>query len=70
MLQLGRRLAGELASEAINPETALTMADRFALATLALAVDLEVSARAGVEPIAEAREILAVALARIEAAAT
>ena len=69
MLQLGRRVAGELAGEAIDPETALTMADRLALATLALAVDLEVSARAGVEPVAEARDVLAEALARIEAAA-
>ncbi len=66
-LQLGRLVAAELAGEAIDPEADLTMADRLALATLALAVDLEVSRRAGVEPIAEAREILAGALARIEA---
>ena len=68
-LQLGRRVAAELAGEAIDAEADLTMADRLALATLALAVDLEVSRRAGVEPIAEAREILASALARIEAEA-
>ena len=68
-LQLGRRVAAELAGEAIDPEADLTMADRLALATLALAVDLEVSCRAGVEPIAEARETLAGALARIEATA-
>ena len=45
------------------------MADRLALATLALAVDLEVSARAGVEPCPNARDMLAAALAEIEATA-
>ena len=69
VLQLGRRVAGELAREAIDPVANLTMADRLALATLALAVDLEVSRRAGVEPVADAREVLAGALARIEATA-
>jgi hypothetical protein len=66
MLQAGRLVAAELAGEAIDPEAVLTMADRLALATLALAVDLEASRRAGVEPVAEAREVLAGALARLE----
>ena len=65
-LQLGRRVAAELAHEATDPTADLTMADRLALATLALAVDLEASRRAGVEPISGAREMLAGALARIE----
>lgn len=67
-LQLGRRVAAELAGDAVDPAADITMADRIALAALALAVDIEVSARAGVEPIAGAREALAGALARIEAA--
>lgn len=67
VLQLGRRVAAELAGEAIDPAADRTMADRLALATLALAVDLEASRRAGVEPVAEACEVLAGALARIEA---
>ena len=67
VLQLGRRVAAELAGEATSPASDLSMADRLALATLALAVDLEASRRAGIEPVAEAREVLAGALARIEA---
>ena len=62
VLRAGRRVAAELAGEATNPTADLTMSDR-----LALAVDLEASRRAGVEPVAEAREVLAGALARIEA---
>ena len=69
MLRAGRRVAAELAGEAVDPEADLTMADRLALATLALAVDLEASRRAGVEPVPKAREVLAGALARIEATA-
>ena len=69
MLRAGRLVAAELAGEAIDPEAVLTMADRLALATLALAVDLEVSARAGVEPCPNARDMLAAALAEIEATA-
>ena len=69
ILRAGRLVATELAGEAIDPEAVLTMADRLALATLALAVDLEASRRAGVEPVPEAREVLAGALARIEATA-
>ena len=69
VLQIGRRVAAELAHEAVDPAADLTMADRLALATLALAVDIEVSARVGVEPVAEAREVLADTLARIEATA-
>ena len=67
MLRAGRLVAAELAGEAIDPEAVLTMSDRLALAALALAVDLEASRRAGVEPVAEAREVLAGALTRIEA---
>ena len=69
VLQVGRRIAAELAHEAVDPTADLTMADRLALATLALAVDLEASRRAGVEPVPEAREVLAGALAHIEATA-
>ena len=69
VLQVGRRVAAELAGEAVDPVADLTMADRLALATLALAVDLEASRRAGVEPVPEAREVLADTLARIEATA-
>ena len=69
MLRTGRLMAAELAGEAVDPAADLTMADRLALAALALAVDPEASRRAGVEPVAEAREVLAGALARIEATA-
>ncbi len=69
MLQAGRRVASDLAAEGVDPAADLTMADRLALATLALAVDLEVSARAGVEPCPNARDMLAAALAEIEATA-
>ena len=67
VLRTGRLVAAELAREAIDPLATLTMADRLALAALALAVDLEASRRAGVEPVAEARDMLATALAEIEA---
>ena len=66
MLRAGRLVAAELAGKAIDPNAVLTMADRIALATLALAVDLEVSTRAGVEPCANAHDMLANALAEIE----
>ena len=70
MLRAGRLVAAELAGEAVDPEATLTMADRLALATLALAVDLEASLRAGVEPCTtKAREWLADALAEVEATA-
>ena len=69
MLRAGRLVAAELAGEAIDPLATLTMADRLALATLALAVDLEASRRAGVQPCPNARDMLAGALAEIEATA-
>ena len=69
MLQAGRRVASDLAAEGVDPAADLTMADRLALCALALAVDLEVSARAGVEPCPNARDMLAGALAEIEATA-
>ena len=69
MLRAGRLVAAELAGEAIDPEAVLTMADRLALCALSLAIDLEVSARAGVEPCPQARDMLAGALAQIEAMA-
>jgi hypothetical protein len=70
MLRAGRLIAAELAGEAIDLEAVLTMADRLALATLSLAIDLEVSARAGVEPCTiTARAWLADELALIEATA-
>ena len=69
MLLLGRRVAAELAVEAIGPGSALSMADRMALATLALAVEAEAARRAGAEPFTvEALPLLAAALARIEIA--
>ena len=69
MLRAGRLVAAELAGEAVDRAADLTMADRLALATLALAIDLEVSARAGVDPCPNARDMLAGALAEIEATA-
>lgn len=69
VLQLGRRVAAELADQAVNPASHITMADRFALAALSLAVDAEAAQRAGFEPLtAEALPALASALARIERA--
>ncbi|MGI4941000.1 MAG: hypothetical protein ACRYHQ_10645 [Janthinobacterium lividum] len=50
VLHKGRRIAAELAGEACDPGSDLTMVDRLALATLSLAVDIEASRRAGVEP--------------------
>ncbi len=73
VLRVGRRLAAELAGEAIDPATALTMADRLALATLALAlaVDVEASRRAGVAPLDhEVRPMLAAALTDLERQST
>ena len=69
MLQAGRRVASDLAAEGLNPAAGLTMADRLALCALALAVDLEASRRAGVEPCPHARDLLAGALAEVEATA-
>lgn len=67
VLQKGRRIAAELAGEACDPASPLRRVDRLALATLALAVDVEASRLAGVEPLtAVARTGLADALARIE----
>ncbi len=69
VLQLGRRVAAQLAGEAVDPAAALTMADRYALATLALAVEAEAAQRAEVEPAtAEMLPLLAADLARIERA--
>ena len=71
VLRLGRRVAAELAREAVNPAATLTMADRLALATLALAVDVEASRRAGVAPLDhEVQPMLAAALADIEQKST
>ncbi len=71
VLRLGRRLAAELAGDAVDPAAALTMTDRLALATLALAVDIEASRRAGVEPLDhEVRPMLAAALADLERKST
>ena len=66
-LRLGRRVAAELAHEATDPTAVLTMADRLALATLALAVEIEASRRAGVAPLDdEVRPMLAAALVDLE----
>ena len=71
VLQLGRRVAAELAGGAVDPSSALSMAGRYALATLALAVDAEASRRAGTEPMtAQMLPLLAADLARIERDAT
>ena len=67
VLRLGRRVAAELSGEAIDPASALSMADRMALVTLAIAVDTEASRLAGVEPMtAQALPTLAEALTAIE----
>ncbi len=67
VLQKGRRIAAELAREACDPASPLHWVDRLALATLSLAVNVEASRLAGVQPLtAEARAHLADALARIE----
>ena len=67
VLALGRRIAAELACEAVDPASALPMVDRFALATLALAVEAETARRADVEPMTlEVLPLLAADLARIE----
>ena len=50
VLHKGRRIAAELAGEACDPGSDLTMADRLALAALSVAVDVEESRRVGVEP--------------------
>ena len=69
VLEVSRRIAAELAAEALDPGVDLTMADRMALATLSLAVDAEASRRGGVEPVAGAHGKLATGLALIETAA-
>ena len=67
VLHKGRRIAAELAGEACNPGSDLTMVDRLALAALSLAVDIEASLRAGVAPCTiQARAGLAEGLAEIE----
>ena len=67
VLHKGRRIAAELAGEACDPGSDLTMADRLALSALSLAVDIEASRRAGVEPLtAQMRQRLAEELAEIE----
>ena len=67
VLHKSRRIAAELAGEACDPGSDLTMADRLALAALSLAVDVEASRRAGVEPLtAQVRPWLAEELAEIE----
>lgn len=70
VLQVGRRVAAELAGEAVDPSSTLSMADRYALATLALAVEAEAARRTDVEPMtAHMLPLLAADLARIEGAA-
>ena len=67
VLQLGRRIAAELAAEAVDPAAPLCMADRLALGTLSLAVEAEAARRADVEPLShEVLLLLAADLARIE----
>ena len=67
VLHKGRRIAAELAGEACDAGSDLTMADRLALAALSLSVDIEASRRAGVEPCtAQAHAWLAEGLAEIE----
>ena len=68
VLEVSRRIAAELAAEALDPDAGLTLADRIALAALALAVDIKASQRAGVEPVAGARDALADRLTMIAAA--
>ncbi len=69
VLQLGRSVAAQLAGEAVDPTASLTIADRYALAALALAVEAEASRRADVDPLtAEMLPLLAADLARIERA--
>ena len=64
VLILGRRIAADLAAEAVDPTSALPMTDR-----MGLAVEAEAARRADVEPVtAEALLLLADALAWIEAA--
>ena len=71
VLRVGRRIAAELASEAVDPAAALTMTDRLALAALSLSVDVEVSRCAGVAPLDhEVRPMLAAALADLERKST
>ena len=71
VLQLGRRVAAELAGEAVDPASNLTMADRYALATLSLAVEAEAARRTDAEPMtAHMLPLLAADLARIERHAT
>ena len=68
VLEVSRRIAAELAAEAANPDAGLTLTDRIAFAALALAVDIEASRRAGVEPVAGVRDTLADRLTMIAAA--
>lgn len=69
VLQLGRRVVAALAGEAVDPTSHLTMADRYALATLALAVEAEAARRAEVGPMTdELLPLLSADLARIERA--
>ncbi len=63
----GRRVVAELVHEATDPTAVLAMSDRLSLATLALAVEVEVSRRAGVaSQDAELRSTLATALTALE----
>ena len=70
VLQLSRRVAAQLAGEAVDPDSRLAMVDRYALATLALSVEAEAARRVDVAPLtAEMLPLLAADLARIERAA-
>ena len=67
VLRLGRQVAAALAREATDPALVLPMADRLAVAALALAVEIEASHRAGVASRDdETRSALATALADLE----
>ena len=67
VLIVGRRIAADLATRALDPASGLRMADRVALAALVMAVDIEACRQAGVEPpTAELRAALSAALADVE----
>ena len=66
LLRFGRHVAAELVGGALDASADLATTDRHFLATLASAVDLEVSRRAGVAPAVDARKGLAEAPAGIK----
>ena len=62
----GRRIAAALTTAALDPETRLPMADRMALAALALAVEVEIAHRTGAIPPAAHLPQLAATLSAVE----